>query len=133
MANMFGATVRLRQWPYCDPALRRELDGTRAIVVEKLRGNALSTTVCQEARVGLMTDEGTTPLRPGLDAPFAEMIRADEMFEQFIIRAKSEVNPIALAALTLFRSVQMLSQAYERATINAIVEAALAARPETPD
>jgi hypothetical protein len=80
-----------------------------------------------------MTDEGTTPLRPGLDAPFAEMIRADEMFEQFIIRAKSEVNPIALAALTLFRSVQMLSQAYERATINAIVEAALAARPETPD
>jgi hypothetical protein len=61
------------------------------------------------------------------------MLRADEMFEQFINRAKSEVSPIALAALTLFRSVQMLSEAYERATIAAIMEAALAARPESSE
>ena len=73
-----------------------------------------------------MTDEGPTPLRPDLDAQFAEMVRADELFERFVIRAKSEVNPVALAALTLFRSTQMLSEAYDRATINAIVESALA-------
>ena len=78
-----------------------------------------------------MTDEGATPLRPGLDAQFAEMVRADEMFEQFIHRAKSEVNPVALAALTLFRSVQMLSEAYDRATIVAIVDAAFAGRPDS--
>ena len=80
-----------------------------------------------------MTDEGATPLRPGLDAQFAEMIHADELFEQFINRAKSEVSPVALAALALFRSVQMLSEAYDRATITAIMEAALAGWPENPE
>ena len=54
-----------------------------------------------------MTDEGATPLRPGLNAQFAEMVH-DELFEEFIIRATSEISPVTLATLTLFRSVQML-------------------------